>query len=190
MPKVTQKSKLTLENILLISIYIIYFIFMAEILLFKNVRPSEIFGSDRDISRQLAIMPFQSIMKYYNSGNIWASILNVIGNIVVFIPFGIYLMLYTKKNTSVKATTTVFFTSLSVEVIQFVLDIGIADVDDIILNVIGGIVGVLGYKFLKLIFKQDKKVKTTLIFLVVVTILIYTGFLLYAASKGIKVKLL
>ncbi len=190
MSKPVQKFKFEIHNIILISIYIMYFLLMAKILLFKNVPPTEIFGSDRHISRQLAIIPFQSIMKYYNSGNLWASVLNVIGNVVIFIPFGVYLMLYTKRNTTNKAVTTVFFTSLMVEVTQFVLDIGIADVDDIILNVIGGFIGIIGYKFLKLIFKKDKKVKITLIFIVAIISLSYIGFILYANSKGVRVKLL
>ncbi len=184
------KSKYKFQDYLLLLIYITYFLFMAKILLFKNVPLGEIFGSDRYISRQLAIVPFQSIMKYYNSGNLWASVLNVIGNIVIFIPFGVYLMMYTKKNTSTKAVSTVFFTSLAVEVVQFVLDIGIADVDDIILNVLGGVVGVCCYKFLKLIFKDNRKIKNVLIVIVVLIVLAYIGLMLYAMSKGLRVKLL
>ncbi len=178
------------QDIILILIYIFYFLLMSKILLFKNVPPSEIFGSDRDISRTLAIIPFQSIMKYYNSGNLWASVLNVIGNVVIFIPFGVYLKLYTKNKSSKKAITTVFWTSLIVEVVQFVLDIGIADIDDIILNAIGGIIGVWVYNLLKLIFKDDKSVKNVLILLVFLTLVVYAGLMIYASSQGLRVKLL
>ncbi len=192
MTKITQnqKSNQKIQDIILIIIYIAYFLLMAKILLFKNVAPSEIFSSDREISRTLAIIPFQSIMKYYNSGVLWASVLNVIGNIVIFIPFGIYLTLYTKNKTLKKATFITLVTSLSVEVVQYVLDIGIADIDDIILNVIGGVVGVLVYKILRLILKQDKNVKIALITVIFIFILIYIGLMIYASSKGLRVKLM
>lgn len=163
---------------------------MAKILLFKNVPITEIFSTEREISRTLSVTPFWSIMKYYNSGNLWATALNVLGNVVIFVPFGVYLMLYSKRNTTAKAVVTVFITSLSVEVVQFVLDIGILDVDDITLNVLGGLIGVWTYKILKIIFKEDKQVKQVLNILSLLLILIYFGIILYAMSKGIRIKLL
>ncbi len=185
-----KKSKINSQDIILILIYIVYFLFMAKILLFKNVPPSEVFGSDREISRTIALVPFDSILKYYNSGNLWASMLNVVGNVVIFIPFGVYLMLYSKKYTGKSAVFIVFITSLLVEVTQFVLDIGIADVDDIILNVIGGLIGVWVYKFLKLIFRDENKVKGALIAIVALIVIIYIGLMVYASSQGIRVKLI
>ncbi len=190
MSNINQKSKIKSQDIILIFIYIIYFLFMAKILLFKNVSITEIFSSEREISRRLVLTPFWSIMKYYNSGNLWASLLNVVGNVVIFVPFGVYLMLYSKHKTAIKAVKTVLFTSLSVEVVQFVLDIGIADIDDITLNVLGGLVGVGVYKILKLIFREDKRVKTVLIWLVFIVVMSYIGLLMYANSKGIRIKLL
>ncbi len=190
MSKSQVKSQSNLKDIILISLYIIYFLFMAKILFFKNVPLTEIFNSDREISRTLAIIPFQSIMKYYNSGNLWATVLNVVGNVVIFIPFGVFLMMYTQRKTTIKAVTTVLWTSVTVEVVQFVLDIGIADFDDITLNVLGGLFGVWTYKILKLIFKKEERVKGALITLVFVSMVIYSILLIYANSKGLRVKLI
>lgn len=190
MSKQNLKSKIQIRDIILISIYIVYFLFMAKILLFKNVSPAEIFNPDREISRTIAIIPFKSIMKYYNSGNLWATVLNVVGNVVIFIPFGVYLTLYTKHKTTLKVVSIAFIVSTIVEVVQFVLDIGIADVDDIILNVMGGLVGVWTYKILKLLFKEDKKIKLVLIGLVFILAFSYFALILYANSKGVRVKLI
>ncbi len=184
------KNNQKLQDLILITIYIVYILFMAKILLFKNVPPSEIFSSDREISRILSIVPFYSIMKYYNSGVLWASVLNVIGNIAIFIPFGLYLMMYTKNNTCKKVAITSLITSLVVELVQFVLDIGIADIDDIILNTLGGVAGAFIYRILKLILKSDKRVKISLIIGVFILILFYIFLILYATSKGLRVKLL
>jgi glycopeptide antibiotics resistance protein len=49
-----------------------------------------------------------------------------------------------------------------VEILQGVLCIGVSDIDDIILNCLGGLVGMLGYKFLIFIFRDEKKVYTVI----------------------------
>ena len=55
--------------------------------------------------------------------------------------------------------------SLFIEIIQGVLGIGASDIDDIILNCLGGLVGVLGYKFLLFILRDEKKVRVAIIIL-------------------------
>jgi len=49
-----------------------------------------------------------------------------------------------------------------IELIQGLLAIGIFDIDDLILNSLGGLVGILAYKELSAIFKDDKKVSTVI----------------------------
>ena len=53
--------------------------------------------------------------------------------------------------------------SLFVEVIQGIFAIGAPDIDDINLNCLGGLVGILGYKLLLLLVVDDKKVRTVII---------------------------
>ncbi|MGW8441464.1 VanZ family protein [Paenibacillus sp. S33] len=69
----------------------------------------------------------------------------------------------------------IFIVSLFIEIIQGLFGIGASDIDDIILNCVGGLVGILGYKFLLFILRAEKKVRT------VITILSAIGlpFLLY-----------
>ncbi|MNI31119.1 VanZ like family protein [compost metagenome] len=52
--------------------------------------------------------------------------------------------------------------SLFIEIIQGLLGIGASDIDDIILNCLGGLVGILGYKFLLFILRDEKKVRTAI----------------------------
>ena len=51
--------------------------------------------------------------------------------------------------------------SLCVEIIQIVFAIGTADIDDIILNTIGGLLGILIFRIIYLIFKDKSKVAIT-----------------------------
>lgn len=53
----------------------------------------------------------------------------------------------------------VFSVSLSIEILQYVLSIGITDVDDIILNALGGILGILMYRLLAHWLKDPKKIR-------------------------------
>lgn len=63
-------------------------------------------------------------------------------NIILFIPFGFFTYILTRR-----AGLTVFlslFVSVTIEVLQYVLPIGrISNVDDVILNTTGGVLGML-----------------------------------------------
>lgn len=99
------------------------------------------------------IVPFRTIInyimyfKYYSFGN-W--ITNLFGNIIVFIPLGIFIpILFKKLGGLLKTAAVTLFASLSAEILQRVFMVGSFDVDDIILNIIGGVLGFLIYKFAK-----------------------------------------
>jgi glycopeptide antibiotics resistance protein len=66
-----------------------------------------------------------------------------------------------------------------VEVIQGLLGIGTADIDDIILNCLGGLIGILVYKFLLLILRDEKKVSTaiTILSAIGLPVLLYLLFM-------------
>ena len=96
-------------------------------------------------------IPFKEIVSdIYSMSNLNPfSSKNLIGNILAFIPLGIFIpKLFTKKCSSF---VSVFFLSLALslcfEVTQLLLFIGIFDVDDLILNTFGG---VMGYGILRL----------------------------------------
>jgi glycopeptide antibiotics resistance protein len=86
----------------------------------------------------------------------------VVGNIVIFIPLGTYLSLFKNDKRVITNLLFIFIVSLSIEFIQGLLGIGASDIDDIILNCLGGLVGILGYKFLLIILPDEKKVRTAI----------------------------
>ena len=83
------------------------------------------------------------------------------GNIAIFIPLGIYIPLLINKKSIFTNSAIVALISLCVEIVQYILAIGTADVDDIILNTIGGLLGILIFKLVYLIFKDKSKVVIT-----------------------------
>lgn len=88
------------------------------------------------------LVPFTEIIRYEFGSKLFYY--NVIGNIILFMPFGYCIADYVKSKNIFPALIISAIVSTTVEVIQ--LKIGRSfDIDDIILNVLGGIVGYLVY---------------------------------------------
>lgn len=88
-------------------------------------------------------MPFEMI-KFYatNNVNLDITIHNLFGNIILLLPLGLLLpFLFYKCKNLLSVTTIAFCTSLTIECIQFGLQIGMADIDDILLNTFGAMIG-------------------------------------------------
>jgi glycopeptide antibiotics resistance protein len=66
---------------------------------------------------------------------------NLLGNIVLFIPFSIIVISLTGIKNNKKVMLIAFISSVLVELLQYVFYRGVADVDDVILNVIGALLG-------------------------------------------------
>jgi glycopeptide antibiotics resistance protein len=74
---------------------------------------------------------------------------NLFGNILLFFPLGIFLpLLFNKTSRLSKMIFTVFLISFCLELIQLVTVLGNFDTDDIILNVLGSVIGFGVYKIL------------------------------------------
>ncbi|HEV8591997.1 MAG TPA: VanZ family protein [Pyrinomonadaceae bacterium] len=69
----------------------------------------------------------------------------MISNIVAFIPFGVMLGVNFKKVVFRYKIAVILAFSLAVEIIQFALGIGVTDITDIIMNTLGGSMGLAVY---------------------------------------------
>ena len=78
--------------------------------------------------------------------------LNIFGNIIAFMPFGIYLPYTSESKLGFISTFLYTFSlSLTIELVQLITKVGSCDVDDIILNTLGGVIGyILWYIYTKL----------------------------------------
>ena len=141
-------------NILFILGFVFYIIFILWNIVFKYVSPLELFSSNRYCSRTLNLIPFYDIFNgNYNR-------LDIFGNIILFIPLGIYINMVGKNSKVSKNIYKIIIISLIFEVSQYVFGIGASDITDIITNTIGGVIGIGIYMAIKKIFKDDNKVKT------------------------------
>ncbi|MEI5906421.1 VanZ family protein [Bacillus spongiae] len=98
------------------------------------------------------IIPFKNIINYIVNNdrfNIDIILNNTLGNILIFIPLGLFLpILFRRYGSFSKVTAFSIMTSFSIEALQFSTQIGQFDIDDVILNSIGGIIGFLLVKLI------------------------------------------
>ncbi|WP_295137515.1 VanZ family protein [uncultured Catenibacterium sp.] len=89
------------------------------------------------------ISPLKTIFLYYTAYErhtlpIKNIILNMIGNVILFMPFGYFVYVLFKPMRSFLSYFLFFlFMIIGVEVIQYIWKVGSADIDDIILNMSG-----------------------------------------------------
>lgn len=107
------------------------------------------------------LVPFQEIERFYHllgTERHEKAMLNLAGNILCFLPFGLYqaLNLERKRYVVAKVTALTLLFSFSVELVQLYFRIGIFDVDDLILNTLGGMTGALLYCFVQLFVKKRR----------------------------------
>ncbi len=73
-----------------------------------------------------------------------AVLLNLVGNVVGFLPFGFILPILSKKRPNLLLTGVMgCLLSLSVETLQLIGKVGSFDVDDLLLNTAGAVLGYL-----------------------------------------------
>ena len=85
------------------------------------------------------LLPLVNLFDYDSKRDL---LLNVIGNAAMFIPSGIVLpIVYKRLNIFWKVLTTGIGISLCIEIIQLPFSVRATDVDDLILNTIGVILG-------------------------------------------------
>lgn len=152
----------------LIILLCLYLLILSKLILFKYLTVPDIInhftlGYDGSYWNSHNLIPFKTIFYYLFLADINFNIRveNLAGNIVGFSPFGFILPLLSKRFLSIKKVIiATFCLSLTFELIQLVFTFGSFDVDDLILNTLGGVLGYLPIYFASLMIKYKQK-KTT-----------------------------
>ena len=161
------KNKATKEHkmqngrirVLAILLFLIYFAILFYFLFF-----SEEMGrtySDREYHYNLKpFLEIKRFVEHYEVLGFETVFLNLVGNIVAFMPFGFFLPIFSRMCGYF--WNTVFYTfelSLLVELIQLITKVGSFDVDDLILNTLGGACGFLVYCIIYWFMKKRRRAR-------------------------------
>jgi len=105
------------------------------------------------VSRNYNLKPFSTISMYFkhrkNVGEL-NFIINIYGNILAFIPLGYFIFRFQKRHLLRSGFFIPLIVSGLIEISQYLLSVGSLDVDDLILNTLGGFVM---YMLLWILFK-------------------------------------
>lgn len=89
------------------------------------------------------LIPFKEILRYDFGSNLFYR--NIFGNLLLFLPYGLYITYYLDLKKPLSVMGYAFIVSLSIELIQSIIG-RVFDVDDIILNVLGALLGYFIYR--------------------------------------------
>ena len=104
------------------------------------------------------LVEIKRFIKYRQQVGFDVFVINILGNIIAFMPFGFLLpMIHEKYRRFFRVAFYSLFFSLVVEAIQMLSRVGIFDVDDILLNTIGGILGYLLFAICNLFYRRLQK---------------------------------
>lgn len=140
--KEQSKRKWTKAGWLLLYSYIVllsYFLFFSE----HYGRNNEVINYRNNLVLFKEIKRFIEYRKLIGFEDFFV---NILGNVLAFAPFGFLLPLLDEKYRSlIRIILLSMLFSICVEVMQLLLKVGIFDVDDIIMNTTGGLLGYLFY---------------------------------------------
>ena len=161
---------------------LVYAYILLSIIIFKYGSPLEVLSGKMSLFTEYNIIPFKDLydVKLSHGANMTA----IIGNIILFVPLGILLQM--KNGKTVKNIFYDLGLSLVFEISQYIFKIGSFDVNDLILNTFGALIGVVIYKVIKALFGKKLSNKIIVISGFLVSILVIgLDVLLYMANDGI-----
>jgi glycopeptide antibiotics resistance protein len=144
-----------------IFILAIYSALLIKVMVFKDIPVIRIghlmfnFGGT-DATGQANFIPFKTILPYFfgYKGAIIAGI-NLIGNIALLVPVGLLAPFIYQKMSWGKSLALGLGYGLAIEGLQVILRVGIFDIDDVILNALGVVLGYLAFVIIAKIFKKS-----------------------------------
>jgi glycopeptide antibiotics resistance protein len=144
------------ETLAIFAVFALYAAFLLKLLLFSRAP-----GSERSIN----LIPFASIAQYafsHSPGTARVAFANVVGNILIFIPLGVYASWLRPRAAAWLTILKVASVSVAVEIIQGVFAVGASDIDDVILNCVGGLIGILAFRLLSAILRGRSRERTAM----------------------------
>lgn len=153
---VTMEKKKTVR----FGVRIIFYLYI--IIIFYFVLLSERYGRETgyDISHVNLVL-FKEIRRFWKYRyllSMEAVITNLFGNIFAFSPFGFMLPIITEKRKGfIRTVFATFVFSLIIEISQLIMKVGVFDVDDLLLNTIGGLTGYILYRILLKIYEMFER---------------------------------
>ncbi len=159
---IKNKEKLVLYKELLALSFVIYILCLFQVVTFQ----------DNVSWATNNFIPFKEMFRYDIGSRLFVK--NVLGNALMFLPYGFFVSYYLKNK---KAWLTLILTvvaSFSIELVQMVIG-RVFDIDDILLNLLGGYLGYVVYYWMGRFYEKLPKVFKSELSLNIVAAIILIG---------------
>ncbi len=140
--------------------FLLYIILMLW-LLFGQRMGREPFGSYWEVvNSSINFIPFKTIKLFiraiqgsFSEYTVRHSIINLAGNVIMFVPLGFFIpSVFSKYSSFLKCMLICSIGIIIVEIVQLFTLLGSCDIDDFILNVAGAIIG---YGIFRIILRRE-----------------------------------
>ena len=132
---IKNKEKLVLYKELLGLSFIIYILCLSQVVTFQD----NVSWSTNNF------IPFREMFRYNIGSRLFVK--NVLGNALMFLPYGFFISFYLKNKKPWLTLILTVIASFSIELVQMMIG-RVFDIDDILLNSLGGYLGYLVYYWL------------------------------------------
>lgn len=156
--------KFVLYEDLLLLCFIIYVLCLFQVVTFQDT----VSWSSNNF------IPFREIFRYDFGSRLF--IKNVAGNMLLFLPFGFFVSYYLKSEKAWLPVILTLIASCSIEVVQMVIG-RVFDIDDILLNLLGGLLGFGCYALLAKVGRRLPDVLKSEMFLNIIAVVLLIGLL-------------
>ena len=123
--KLEDKNKIKKFSLSIIFVY--YIILLFNMVIFARYNTINSFN----------LIPFKSIIEIFNNGNIYSIIINIFGNLLIFMPLEYFIIELFEINKFLLNFISSFLIILIIEIIQYIFKVGVLDIDDLILCTLG-----------------------------------------------------
>lgn len=166
-----KNKKINLYREISLLLFFIYFLLLLNITIFKSSsisfrNPINSYEyKEYGISGIINFIPFVETIKTITDGYtpIINPLRNIFGNMLAFMPLGFFIpLLFSKYNNIKRIFLLGLISSLAIELVQLFVGYNVTDIDDVIYNTIGSILGLLCFKVFKyLVDNIYKSIKNT-----------------------------
>ena len=157
---------------LLIALFGIYLVLLVWLVLWKFDVPY----TDAT-ARVVKLIPFVSNLPEFGP----SQPAEVVANLLIFVPFGVYLGLIARSWPWWRSAAVVAAASAGLEIAEYVLAVGSTDITDVIVNTAGGMAGLLLVAAIRRVFRERTTAVMTRM-LSILTLLAVLAVALFIAS--------
>ena len=126
----------------------VYLVSLSYIVFFRD-------GRDQIRNHPLVLIPLRKKMNeflsldWHDGEFVWKFYANLIGNIILFVPFPVIILWMIPRVSDKRVLVSCVIASILIETTQYLFQRGVADIDDVLLNFLGSLTGLVLLKLFR-----------------------------------------